>query len=160
MTMNRKEINEILWRLDQAANRVASLGEKIDPETSMHIQKNLDMCADRIEVAAFGKSSFENRKAKVLKRDTDEPYMETFQNPQKPIKTDADEPYMHETGPSFNGKSVPTYDSDDTSQVIDRDEYDVRDRSEWADPTKQQPSWTKGSAGKSTRQGSDKDWAP
>jgi len=131
----------------------------------------IDGFADRFEVAAFGKDNLQRRMAKVLKRDPDEKYMETFENVNKPLKTDADEEFMHKVGPSFNAKGIGTYDVDRSSTVSERDEYNVRDLSEWSDPTKKQPSWAKGSAGKSTKQGSTrqaaaaaprgpKTWAP
>ena len=65
-----------------------------------------------------------------------------------------------DSGASFNGKSIPTYDQDNTHSMTERDEYNVRDVSEWSDGTKQQPSWERGPAGKSTKQGSSKTWAP
>lgn len=56
------------------------------------------MAADVIEAEAFGADSIMRRQeavvAKVIQKDSDEPYMNTFQNPMKPILTNADEPYM------------------------------------------------------------------
>jgi hypothetical protein len=166
--MNKQLANQILTNLDETANLIDKLAKagKVDPKVASELTGNIDSFADRFQVAAFGKGSLQTWKAKVgkvLQRDSDEPYMETFQNPQKPIQTDPDEPYMHRTEKSFNCDSIPTYDSDDTSQVTERKEYAVRDLSEHADPTKQQPSWSGGPAGKSTRQGSqqpEKKWAP
>ena len=92
--------------------------------------------------------------------------MNTFDNPNKVIQSDKDEPYMHSIGPSFNAKGIGTYDVDRTSTVSERDEYAVRDLNEYAGGTKKQPSWAKGPAGKSTKQGStvprqaSKTWAP
>lgn len=159
--MDKKAAGQILTKLEATASDIEALkkAERIDPKIASELVSNIDTFSDKLEIAAFGKAAFEARKAKVLMKDPDEPYMDTFENPQKVIDGDPDEPYMHESGASFNGKSIPTYDSDDTSQVTDRDEYNVREVSEWADGTKQQPSWTSGPAGKSTKQGSTKTWA-
>lgn len=156
--MDKKLANRVLSTLDKTAKDLESLVEekKIDPKVASQMIKNIDTFADRFEVAAFGEKNLVTRKAKVLQRDPDEKFMETFDNPQKPIKTDPDEPYMHDTGPTWSGKGMKTYDSDDTSQVIDRKEYNVRDVSEWADGTKKQPTWESGPAGKSTHQGAKK----
>lgn len=160
--MDKRIASEILSRLDSTAKMVESLRDagKVGSREAGELLRNIDSFADGLEIAVGGKKAFEARQAKVLKRDSDEQWMDTFDNPQKPIQVEDDEPYMHETGQSFNCKSIKTYDSDDTSQVTDRDEYAIRDLSEHADPTKQQPSWAKGPAGKSTKQGSAKTWAP
>jgi hypothetical protein len=170
--MDKKTANQILSTLDATVGQIEALakGGKIDPRLASSLIRDLDGFADKFEVAAFGQASLKARQAKVLQKDSDEKYMDTFKNPQKPIQTDADEPYMHKTGPTFSGKGVETYDSDDTSQVTDRDEYNVRDLNDMAGGTKKQPSWTKGPAGKSTKQGAtrqasasakpEKTWAP
>jgi hypothetical protein len=159
--MNKRLASELLATLEHTANDLDALASKgqVNPETIKEVVSNIDSFSDKLEIAAFGKESFEKRKAKVIRQDSDEPYMKTFDNPQKPIQTESDEPYMHDTGPTWSGKGVKTFDSDDTSQVIDRPETQVRDLSEHSDKTKQQPSWAGGSAGKSTRQGSTKTWA-
>ena len=160
--MDKQAAGKILSRLESTANDVETLAKagKIDPKVAAELTRNIDSFSDRLEIAAFGQDAFNARRAKVLQRDPDEPWMDTFENPQKVIEGEPDEPYMHESGASFNGKSIKTYDSDDTSQVTERDEFAVRDLSEWADGTKQQPSWSRGPAGKSTKQGSEKTWAP
>jgi hypothetical protein len=160
--MDKRIASEILTKLDETAKTVEDLRDsgKVSPREAGELLHNIDSFADKLEIRVSGEEAFRARKAKVLKRDPDEPWMDTFENPQKPIQAEPDEPYMHESGQSFNCKSIKTYDSDDTSQVTERDEYAVRDLSEHADPTKQQPSWAKGPAGKSTRQGSGKTWAP
>lgn len=163
--MNQKTASRILSTLDGIGNDIETLIKKgvVSKEAGEKIVRSIDTAADNIQVAAYGKEAFEayqQKISKVLKKDPDEKYMETFENPQKPIKTDADEPYMKHAPGGFNSKGIDTYDSDDTSQVSERDEYDVRDLSEHADKTKKQPSWPKGSSGKSTRQGSQKTWAP
>ena len=162
--MNKQLANKILSNLDETANLIDKLAKngKLDSKVAAELNGNIDSFSDKFQSAAFGKQSLAAWRAKVGRvdqMDSDEPYMKTFENPQKPIQTDADEPYMHHTEKSFNCDSIPTYDSDDTSGVTDRKEYAVRDLSEHADPTKQQPSWTGGPAGKSTRQGAEKSWA-
>lgn len=159
--MNKRLASELLGALERTANDLDALASegRVNPETIKEVVSNIDAFSDKLEIAAFGKESFENRKAKVIRQDPDEPYMKTFENPQAPIITESDEPYMHDTGPTWSGPGVKTFDSDDTTQVTDRPEHTVRDLSEWSDKTKQQPSWAGGAAGKSTRQGSSKTWA-
>ena len=160
--MDKKIASQILTKLEATANDVEALAKsgKIDPRAASALVRNLDSFSDKLEIAAFGEDSFKARQAKVLMQDSDEPYMKSFENPNKVIDGDGDEPYMHDSGASFNGKSIPTYDQDNTHSMTERDEDNVRDLSEWADGTKQQPSWTGGPAGKSTKQGSSKTWAP
>ena len=172
MTIEKTTANRILSNLDTAAQRLEGLAKsgKIDPRLASSLIRDIDGFADRFEVAAFGKGNLQRRMAKVLKRDPDEKYMETFENVNKPLKTEPDEEFMHKVGPSFNAKGIGTYDVDRSSTVSERDEYAVRDVSEWADGTKKQPSWARGPAGKSTKQGStrqasvaprgQKTWAP
>ena len=165
--MNKQAASTILSRLDTTANEVEALRDQghINPREATELLRNIDGFSDKLEKATYGEKSLAARQAKVLKRDSDEPWMDTFENPQKPIETDPDEPYMHTAPGGFNSKDIPTYDSDDTYGVTERDEFAVRDLSEHADPTKQQPSWSRGPAGKSTKQGatrqaSAKTWAP
>lgn len=155
--MDKKTANSVLSKLDQAASMLENLSKsgKIDPRLASNIVKEIDTFADKFQVAAFGEKSFRNFQAKVIQRDKDESYMDTFNNPNKVLESDADEPYMHSTGPSFNGKAQKTFDQDMTSTVSDMDNYNVRDLNEMAGGTKKQPSWSRGSAGKSTRQGTE-----
>jgi hypothetical protein len=155
MAIQKHVANKVLTTLDTAAGRIASLAEggKIDTATAV---RDIDTFADRFQIAAFGEESLRRHQAKVLKRDADETFMDTFDNPNKVIQSDADETFMHKSGPSFNSKAIDTFDQDMSSAVSDRDEYAVRDLSEHADGTKRQPSWSRGPAGKSTRQGSTK----
>lgn len=156
--MDRKTAKQVLSRVDNAATLIQNLANKgeVNKRLASRIVHNLDSFADRFEAKVFGVASLKARQAKVIERDADEPWMDTFQNVQQPHMTNEDEPYMHAVGPSFNSKGQQTYDSDDSSIVSDRDEYNVRDLSDWSEPTKRQPSWSKGSAGNSTRQGSRK----
>jgi len=160
--MDKKIASQMLTKLEATANDVEALVKagKVDPREASKLVRNIDSFSDKIEIAAYGEKSFNARRAKVLMKEPDEPYMDTFENPNKVIDGDKDEPYMHDSGASFNGKSIPTYDQDNTHSMSERDEFNVRDLSEWADGTKQQPSWPGGSAGKSTKQGSTKTWAP
>lgn len=163
--MKNKEIaGKALSCLDDTASYLEKLvkAKKIDPKLASRLVSELDSFADRLQVATFGEESLRNYQAKVIRQDKDESYMKTFDNPNKVLKSDPDETYMHKTGPSFNGKSVDTFDCDQSSAVADRPEYNVRDESEYGDGTKKQPSWKSGPAGKSTRQGSkqpSKSWA-
>lgn len=171
--MTKQTAAQVVNVLDQAGNELERLKVAgfLDAGVVDKMLLDIDTSADRIQLAAFGPEAFEaykSKMAKVLKQDPDEPYMKTFDNPQKPLKTDPDEPYMHKAPAGFQpGTGGDTFDSDDTSQVTDRKEYAVRDLSEYADPTKKQPSWKGAPAGKSTKQGSDrrasggtKSWAP
>lgn len=159
--MDKKVARKIISTLENLAGELEALGQagKLDVKFATKLATDIDSFSDKLEIAAYGEKSFNERRAKVIQMESDEPYMKTFDNPQKPLQVEADEPYMHETGPSFNGKSVKTFDSDDSSGVSERDEYNVRDLSEWSEKTKKQPSWSRGPAGNSTKQGSSKSWA-
>lgn len=156
MAMDKKSANQVLQTLDDTAQRLENLkvAGKINPQVADDLIRQIDTFADRFQIAAFGKESFKRFQAKVIQRDSDEKFMDTFDNPNKVIQSDADEPYMHKVPPSFNSKGIDTYDQDNSYAVSDRREYDVRDLNEYAGGTQKQPSWSGGSAGKSTRQGS------
>jgi hypothetical protein len=159
MPMQKQLANKILTSLDHTANRLEELAKtgKVDQSIIAGLVKEIDGFSDKFQIAAFGKESFERHQAKfakVIQRDADEKFMDTFDNPNKVIQSDADESYMHRTPASFNNKAMDSYDQDQTSTVSDRDEFAVRDLSEHANPVKRQPSWPRGPAGKSTKQGS------
>lgn len=170
--MIQKQVaNKVLANLDETANKIDMLVKagKIDPRLASTLVKEIDSFADRFQVAAFGPESLKRhaaKVAKVLQKDSDEKYMDTFDNPNKVIQSDADEGFMHKTEKSFNSDAIDNYDQDRTTAVTDRKEHQIRDLSEWAESTKKQPSWSKGPAGKSTKQGADsrtastKTWAP
>lgn len=119
-----KTINTILAHLDKAAEEIQANHEAlgIPFDLAKEAVNNLDKTADELETSAFGQASLERRQvellkeAKVIQRDGDEPYMMTFENPQKPLQTDADEPYMQaygddqsssvETGKSTTGRPL------------------------------------------------------
>lgn len=177
-TPQKQIANRVLSTLDNTAEQLEALAKagKIDPKLASTIAHDIDAFADKFEVAVFGKDNLMKRasklrQAKVIQRDSDEKYMESFKNPIKTITTDADEPYMHKAEPGYNStKSIETYDADISSSVHDRDEYNVRELNEFSPGTKKQPSWEKGPAGKSTaigsgparapRQATTKNWAP
>lgn len=109
-----KRASEILGQLDnlvlEIQKRHASWGmsrSEVEP-----IVNHLDSVLDDFEKVAFGEESFKARQqevvAKVIQRDPDEPYMDTFNDPQN--QTDADEPYMS------------AYSDDDSSAVVDGEE--------------------------------------
>lgn len=154
--MDRQVANKILTNLDETAGRLDALakGGKINPKVASQLVRAIDNFADRFQVAAFGEDNLKNHQAKVIKQDSDEPYMKTYDNPNKPIQTDPDEPYMHKVDKSFNSDAIDTYDADRSSTVTDRKEHDIRDVSEHSDGTKPQPSWTGGKGGKSVRSSS------
>ncbi len=158
MSIPKEVANRVLTNLDLAAAKIEDLAKdnKIEPHVAAEIIGEIDAFADRFQVAAFGEKAFKSHQAKVLKQDADEPYMKTFENPNKVISGDSDEPYMHKTEKGFNSDARPNFDADMTMQVTDRKEPTVRDVSEWADAPKKQPSQTGGFGGKSTRQGAEK----
>jgi hypothetical protein len=158
MAMDKKSANQVLQTLDDTAGRLEKLkvAGKINPKVADGLIKQIDTFADRVQVAAFGKESFQRFQAKVIQKDSDEKFMDTFDNPNKVIQSDSDEPYMHKAPPSFNSKGIDTYDQDGSAAVSERKEYDIRDLNEYAGGTKKQPTWPGGSAGKSTKQGSTK----
>lgn len=161
MSIQKKVANQVLSKLDAIANHIDSLAKsgKVSAKIASDLVLEIDGFADRFEIAAYGEGNLLRRQAKVIKRDQDEPYMDTFNNTVKPIKTDEDEEFMHKVGPSVHSKGMDTFDADRSSAVSDRDEYNVREVSEVTDGTKKQPSWARGPAGKSTKTASSKTWA-
>lgn len=97
-----KAASDLLGRLDRIAaevqKRYASWGMKM-PEAKALVN-GLDKLADDLESHFFGGDSLLRRQvellkhAKVIQKDADEPYMDTFNAPMAPLQTDADEPYM------------------------------------------------------------------
>jgi len=117
-----KQASDILTHLDNLALAVkakfASWG--MTQEDAKKVVNGLDSVADNFERATFGEESLQKRQAEicaaVIQRDSDEPYMDTFQNPHQPVQTDADEPYMGaygddqssavDTGKEENGEAL------------------------------------------------------
>lgn len=160
MAIDKNIANRVLTNLDHTAAKIEKLAAagKIEPRVAAELVRDLDAFADNFQVAAFGAEKFAAHKAKVakvLQRDSDEKFMDTFSNPNKLIEGDSDEGFMKE------------FNTDNSSDVTDRDEHQVRDLNEYADGTKKQPSWARGPAGKSTRSAAQaapvkpaKRWAP
>lgn len=109
----KTRVDSVLGRLDKLAASVqenhAKWGMNFDEARAL--VNEIDKVADDVEVMAYGPESLLRRQAEILKtaevitRETDEPYMDTFSNPQQPRQTNADEPYM------------AAYQSDDSSAV-------------------------------------------
>lgn len=156
MSIEKQIAHKTIARLDGIAARVERLHAegKILPKVAAELLHSIDSFADRMQIAADGEEAFRAFQAKVIQKDPDEKYMDTYDNPNKVVQSDPDEEYMHKTGPSFNSKGIDNYDQDRSITVTDRDEHAVRDLNEYAGGTKKQPSWSKGPAGKSTKQGS------
>lgn len=132
-TMNRKiasqDADRLLTRLDRLAATVqakyASWGMPF--EAAKEIVNAIDKTADEVEVTAFGRQSLARRQeevmggktARVIQRDADEKYMDTFKNPMQPRQVEADEPYMKiyeddqsvavGTGESTTGRKLAPY---------------------------------------------------
>lgn len=118
--------NQILAQLDNLAEAVKREQQKLGFSAAKKLVNFIDRIADQTETLVFGEDSLRNRQAevavltdevradlldnglvtasqmskaaKVLQRDSDEPYMDTFKNPMSPIETDSDEPYMSAYG--------------------------------------------------------------
>lgn len=99
-----QDADRVLARIDRIAATIqekhASWGMPF--KAAKEIVNALDKTADDIEMAAFGRDSLSRRQAevmgqktaKVIQRDADESYMDTFKNPMQPHQIEADEPYM------------------------------------------------------------------
>lgn len=87
---------QVLSRIDRLASHIQTNHKTwgMPFEAAKAIVNELDKTADEIEIASFGKESFEKRRAEVIQKESDEPYMSAFENPMKPIQTESDEPYM------------------------------------------------------------------
>ncbi len=96
LTPAQKEANSILNRFDRMASLIQTKYAEMGLEfaEAKEMVNTLDQVADKIEISAFGKESFENRRAEVIQKEPDEPYMGTFKNPMSPVQTESDEPYM------------------------------------------------------------------
>jgi len=170
MTIKKAIASKTLAQLDRIGLQVEVMAKegKIGQKVASELLHNIDTFADRLHIAAYGQEAFiayKQKVAKVIQRDPDETFMDTFENTQQPLQTDPDETFMHQVGPSFNSKAIKTFEQDPSSVVADRDEYAVRELNEFSDGTKKQPSWARGPAGKSTKNGStvasvpEKEWA-
>lgn len=119
MAIDKQLASKMLARSDRTAAELEKLKAegKIDPRLASKLIHDLDTFADGLQKVAFGEeglAAWQAKVSKVIKRDSDEKFMDTFQNPQKVLESDSDEPYMHKSG------EIETYDSDDTTQVTDK----------------------------------------
>jgi hypothetical protein len=159
--MEKRIANKILTNLEYAATELENLAKagKVDPRLAAQLVSDIDGFSDKFEMSIFGVDSFKNRQAKVLQMDNDEPYMRTFDNPNKVITSDKDEAYMHTAPGGYRSDDIGTFDVDRSATVVDRQESAVHDLSPFADKTKQQPSWTSGPV-KTAAVKSGSHWAP
>lgn len=94
-----KKANEILGRLDKIAEDIQKNHESwgMPFEQARTLVNEIDTVADAVEVMAFGEGSLQTRQrevlAQVIKREGDEPYMQTFEKGNV-VQSDGDEPYM------------------------------------------------------------------
>lgn len=120
----KKAADEILGRLDKCAADIEANHQAwgLSFESAKGLVNHLDRIADDLEKGVYGDTSLQKRQievlkqAKVIQRDSDEGYMDTFRNPMQPIQTDGDEPYMSayaddqssavETGKSTTGRPL------------------------------------------------------
>lgn len=101
-----KRVSTILGRLDKVAETIQDNFEQwgMPFEQAKGMVNQIDTSADEIEKLAFGERSLRVRQAEVIQRETDEPYMATFETGEV-VQQDADEPYMS------------AYSDDDSSAV-------------------------------------------
>lgn len=92
----KEEANAILGRLDKISNYIQKNADKwgVPFDDAKGMVNDLDRTADEIELLAFGKESMLERQAEVIQKESDEPYMSTFDNPSSPHQVESDEPYM------------------------------------------------------------------
>lgn len=137
--------NQILAAFDEVAQQIQDNHRKwgMPFEVARNLVNRLDKTADATESLVFGEGSLRARQAeiavqsadfteaavadglltprevskaaKVLQRDSDESYMDTFKNPMKPLETDSDEPYMS------------AYGDDQSSAVLDGEDHTGRE---------------------------------
>ena len=114
-----KQADITLGRVDKIAADIqanhAAWGMSFDEAKAL--VNSFDKLADDLETRLFGAESLQARQietlkmAKVIQKDSDESYMDTFNKPTAPIQTDADEPYMSayaddQSSAVNNGKST------------------------------------------------------
>lgn len=122
---SQNEASRVLTRLDRIAQVIQDNHEKwgMDFEAAKAVVNEIDKVADEVELNAYGADHMLKRQvhvlrqAKVLQKDGDEGYMDTFNAPTAPVQTDADEnEYMSlfkddqtqavETGKSTTGRPL------------------------------------------------------
>jgi len=95
----QEEASKVLTRLDRIAQVIQDNHEKwgMNFEAAKAVVNEIDKVADEVELHAYGPEHMFKRQvhvlrqAKVLQKDSDEGYMDTFNAPTAPIQTDADE---------------------------------------------------------------------
>jgi hypothetical protein len=95
----QEEASKVLSRLDRIAQVIQDNHEKwgMNFDAARAVVNEIDKVADEVELHAYGPDSLFKRQvhvlrqAKVLTKDSDEGYMDTFNAPMAPIQTDADE---------------------------------------------------------------------
>lgn len=121
----QEEASKVLTRLDRIAQVIQDNHEKwgMNFEAAKAVVNEIDKVADEVELHAYGPDHMFQRQvhvlrqAKVLQKDSDEGYMDTFNAPTAPIQNDADEnEYMSlfkddqtiavETGKSTTGRPL------------------------------------------------------
>jgi hypothetical protein len=105
--MSQQKADSLLGRLDHLAatiqDKYAAWG--IPLRVAKTLVNAVDQVADELETSVYGEESLESRKeevakeassrkAQVIQRETDEPYMDTFKNPMQPHQVNTDEKYM------------------------------------------------------------------
>lgn len=121
----QEEASKVLTRLDRVAQVIQDNHEKwgMNFEAAKAVVNEIDKVADEVELNAYGPDHMFQRQihvlrqAKVLQKDSDEGYMDTFNAPTAPIQNDVDEnEYMSlfkddqtiavETGKATNGRPL------------------------------------------------------
>lgn len=120
----KQAADTILGRLDKCAADIQENHKKwgLSLEDARPLVNYLDRIADDFEKRVYGDTSLRNRQievlkqAKVIQRDKDEPYMDSFVVDQGVVQQDGDEPYMAaysddqssavQTGKSTTGKPL------------------------------------------------------
>jgi hypothetical protein len=121
----QEEASQVLTRLDRIAQVIQDNHEKwgMNFEAAKAVVNEIDKVADEVELHAYGPEHMYQRQvhvlrqAKVLEKDSDEGYMDTFNAPTAPIQNDADEnEYMSlfkddqtiavESGKATNGRPL------------------------------------------------------
>lgn len=97
-----KAASHALGLLDKAAGTIQANHAQwgLDKSAAKALVNHLDKVADQFEMAVFGPESMAVRQveilkaAKVIQKDQDEGYMQSFQVDQGIVQSESDEPYM------------------------------------------------------------------
>ena len=106
----KEQVNAVLGRLDSLADAVQKQASMfgLTPEQAKRVALHLDAASDGLEAGFYGRASLETRKAEVIQRDPDEPFMDNFDKPAEPMLVPPGMPYVEEA-----------FDDDQTSSVSD-----------------------------------------